>query len=197
MAENGFQFRWSDDEDQQIEQDLEKIPRPLWHNLLDLGLIVLTVVAQIIVGRIWPQLIIFDGWSYLVIVGVALFGIYLLLDRFFPEGLRGYLTVFLVLAFVLPRGRPGNMIRAIKKLNVMQPWTFTITLAASCISSIPIAYFKSYNKLWLFSVGLFALITYTIIAVTRKARREYTDRKAQEKQELLEQQKREEMGRWR
>ena len=134
MAENGYQFRWNDDEEKLVEQDLEKIPRPLWHNLLDLGLIVLTLAAEITVGRIWPQLVVINVWSYILMACVALFAVYLLLDRFFPEGLRSYLFFILILSALV--GRAGRVYRSMKRLRVLPPWVFTAFLVFPSVSAI-------------------------------------------------------------
>ena len=194
MAENGFQFRWSDHEDEEIEQDLERIPRPLWHNLLDLGLIVLTLGAEITVGRVWPQRIVFNVWSYVLMAFVAMLAVYLLLDRFFPEGLRSYLVFVLILSALV--GRAGRVYHSMKRLRVLPPWIFTAFLALLCVLSIPIAYFSSDTKVVFFIGNILLFLTFAAILLIRITGRQRHDRKAQERQELLEQQKREEMGRW-
>ena len=209
MASDKFQLRWDDEpESRQEEEDLERIPRPLWHSLLDLGLVVFTVAAEIAVARIWPHLVIVNVVSYFVIAFVVLMGIALLLDRFFPEGLRAYLFLFLIIEFLTPlflfliiefltpRGRPGLTMRSMKHLTVMSPRAFTLTVATLCFSSIPIAFFTTVHKL-LFLIGSLTVVTTAVVIVSiRIMRRQYAEQKALEDKERREQEQREELGRW-
>ena len=197
MASDKFQLRWDDEpESRQEEEDLERIPRPLWHSLLDLGLVVFTVAAEIAVARIWPHLVIINVVSYFVIAFVVLMGIYLLLDRFFPEGLRAYLFLFLIIEFLTPRGRPGLTMRSMKHLTVMPPRAFTLTVAILCFSSVPIAFFTTVHKL-LFLIGSLTVVTTAVVIVSiRIMRRQYAEKKALEDKERREQEQREELGRW-
>lgn len=186
---------------------------PRWQKAVNVGLIVLTLLIQAIIGMARPDLIRFDTWSYVFVGIVAFIVVYVLVGLLAP---RAYAVVNMILNGVLlllwlltpravypfPRHNPQADDKPNKK-SWIDPNDFgyvagigSVVLLILCQITVPILFFSTWHKLVFIACSWLIYIPFGILYIFLYALRKDRARRARDKQALLEQQKREEMGRW-
>ena len=186
---------------------------PRWQKAVNAGLLVLTLLIQVIVALARPERIRFDAWSY-AFIGIATFiVVYVLLGLFAPKIYAVVNVIFDGILFLLwlltPRARypfPYRTRKAgskPKRENWADPHDVWIgigfgglVLLLLCQITVPILFFSTWRKLVFIACSWLVFVPFMILFMFLFALRKDRARRARDKQALLEQQKREEMGRW-
>ena len=187
---------------------------PRWQKAVNAGLFVLTLLIEAIVAMARPDLIRFDTWSYVFVGIVAFIVVYALLGLLAPKAyavvnviLNGVLFLLWLLTpravYPFPHHNPKAGDKPDKKswLDPNDSWLMAelggLVLLTLCEITVPILFFSTWHKLVFIACGWLIYIPFMILFMFLYALRKDRARRARDEQALQEQQKREEMGRWR